>query len=77
MIGLLIEGGLNIMRTSDNLLTYVLENGDEKTISLESDILYDFVKWFKDAGSNNSYELIADIGQKVIFYKDTLFYVKY
>ena len=62
---------------ASNILTYVLENGDEKTISLECDNLYDFVKWFKDAGSNNCYELMADIGEKVTLYKDTLFYVKY
>jgi hypothetical protein len=65
------------MRASNNLLTYVFENGDEKTISLESDILYDFVKWFKDAGSNNHYELIADIGENITLFKNTLFYVKY
>jgi hypothetical protein len=65
------------MRASNNLLTYVFENGDEKTISLESDILCDFVKWFKDAGSNNQYELIADIGEKITLFKNTLFYVKY
>ena len=62
---------------SGRALTYILENGDEKTVTLDSEILFDFVKWFQDAGSSNCYDLAEGIGKRVTMFKNTILAVRY
>lgn len=59
---------------AQNTLTYVLTNGDERTVPLNGEKLHDIVKWFQDKNSNNSYQLKD--GNTVLF-KDTILSVKY
>ena len=58
-------------------LTYVLENGYEKTINIDPQTKFEFVKWFKDANSNNVYELAERVGKRITLFKDTILFVKY
>lgn len=62
------------MLRAQNLLTYVLENGDERTVPLNGENLNDIVKWFHDESSRNVYELSDG---DTVLYKDTIISVKY
>jgi hypothetical protein len=58
-------------------LTYVLTNGDEKTIPVSLEKFYEFIKWFQDAGSSNCYELKEEKNEQITLYKDTILSVSY
>lgn len=59
------------------MLTYVLANGYEKTISFGSEKLFDFLKWLQDDNSSNYYELEEAIGEKTVLFKDSILSVIY
>lgn len=59
------------------MLTYVLANGYEKTISFGSEKLLDFLRWLQDDNSSNYYELEEAIGEKTVLFKDSILSVIY
>ncbi|MCX7749913.1 MAG: hypothetical protein N2645_23985 [Clostridia bacterium] len=62
---------------TSNCLTYVLANGYEKTITLDKEKLFEFLKWFHDGNSNNTYELKEGINEQTTLYKNTILSVRY
>jgi len=62
---------------TNKILTYTLANGDEKTIMLENEKLFDLVKWYQDSNSCNSYEIAERIDERVTLYKDTILSIRY
>ncbi|MDK2789445.1 MAG: hypothetical protein PWP07_2690 [Epulopiscium sp.] len=58
-------------------LTCILENGDERTIALNSEVLFDFVKWFQDTNSSNCYEIVEGADKCVTMFKNTILALRY
>lgn len=66
-----------MIRESKRNLTYVLANGDEKTVTLDPQILFEFVKWYHDSNSNNTYEIMEAVGERTTLFKNTILAVRY
>lgn len=58
-------------------LTYVLANGYEKTVTMDYENLLEFVKWFHDANSSNTFDLSEEVGEQTTFYKDAILSIRY
>ena len=59
-------------------LTYVLANGDEKSLHLNQASLEAFMKWYQNDSSTNPYDIGGEAGgAKTTLYKDTLLSVRY
>lgn len=69
--------GTTMAANSKQDLTYILVNGQEKTIQLNPEILSQFVKWFYDANGKNAYDLKDVSSEETTFYKDTIASVRY
>ncbi|MCX7710612.1 MAG: hypothetical protein N2484_12295 [Clostridia bacterium] len=63
-----------MISNKQNLLTYVLSNGDEKTIHVNGEKLHEIVRWFHDKNSQNAYEIQE---QQTVLFKDTILSVRY
>lgn len=66
---------MSTVKTKD--LTYVLANGYEKTVTLNPEVLHDFVKWYNDSNSNNSFDLSEEKSGQTTLFKDTILSVRY
>ncbi|MDP4094803.1 MAG: hypothetical protein Q8920_15770 [Bacillota bacterium] len=66
-----------MIRDSVKVLTYVLANGDERTIALNKKQLHDFLTWYRDSYSSNTFDFGKDAGEQTTLFKNTLLSVRY
>lgn len=58
-------------------LTYVLENGYERTINLSAERFLKFIEWYHSNNSSNTFELREENGEDIVFFKDSILSVNY
>lgn len=69
--------GMYMATAAKKELTYVLTNGYEITIPVSLEKLFDFMKWFQDEDSSNSYVLAEEKTEPVTLFKDTILSVSF
>lgn len=57
---------------SKKSLKYLLSNGYENTIVLNSNKAFELLKWYEDLDSCNYYDFNEEIGGQATLFKDTI-----